>query len=271
MDVLVSVDWLKAHWNDSDLMVLDASAPNIKSGKSPELDALKITGAQLFDLKNNFSNQESNLPNTFPSTEQFQEECQKLGVNQNTKIVVYDNLGIYWSPRVWFMFKAMGHKNIAVLDGGLPEWMKKGFYVENRMAVKSNTKGNFKASYNSEMVVDFTTVLENSKEEKALLIDARSKGRFEGTEPEPRKDLRSGNIPNSINIPFTRVLENGKFKSESELSDVFKDLEKETKPLIFSCGSGITACIVLLASTLVFDTKQSVYDGSWTEWAQKVK
>lgn len=169
------------------------------------------------------------------------------------------------------MFLAMGHKDVAVLNGGLPEWIKKGCEVEDRKVETTIKKGDFVASFNNEMVVGFTTVLENSKKETLVLIDARSQGRFNGTEPEPRKDLRSGSIPNSANIPFVDVLENGKFKSESELSVVFKDLVKETRPLIFSCGSGITACITLLASTLVLDKKNSVYDGSWTEWAQRVE
>ncbi|MBO0590043.1 sulfurtransferase [Cellulophaga sp. E16_2] len=270
MDSLVTVDWLKNHLNDSDLVILDASASDIISGNVPELDTVKIVGARVFDLKNDFSDTTSLYPNTLLSPEDFELACQSLGINKTSKIIVYDNLGVYWSPRVWWLFKAMGHVNIAVLDGGLPEWLAEGFPVEVKK-FKVLHKGDFKASLNNKMIVGFLDVLENTKSEDAVLIDARSSGRFSGSVPEPRKDLRGGCIPNSINIPYQSILNEGKYKPISELKTIFKELKQEERPLVFSCGSGVTACILLLASELVgTKNKKSVYDGSWTEWAQKV-
>lgn len=270
MDSLVTITWLKDHLNDSDLVILDASSVAI-AAKDVILDSLKIIGARNFDLKNDFSDVDSKYPNTLPSPEKFQLACQNLGINSTSKIIVYDNLGVYWSPRVWWMFRAMGHSDIAVLDGGLPEWVSKGLPIEDKI-FETPKKGNFKASFNTEMVVSFNSVLENTTTEAALLIDARSNGRFDGTAPEPRKDLRSGHIPNSINIPYEDVLDNGKFKSVQELKSIFKKVENENRPLLFSCGSGITACIILLVSTIINNSnKKAVFDGSWTEWAQRVE
>ena len=256
------------HLNDVDLVILDASAATA-TGQVSEYENIKIRGARYFDLKKDFSDSNNPLPNTMPSAVQFQIACRKLGINTTSKIVVYDNLGVYTSPRVWWMFKAMGHSNIAVLDGGLPDWIKNGFKVEVKNQI-SYDKGNFVARFNEEMMVDFDLVFQNTTTQKALVVDARSEGRFQGTQPEPRKDLRSGHIPNSINIPYESVLQDGKFKSRVELNEIFNEIKTEKRPLIFSCGSGITACIILLASTLVLDKKNSVYDGSWTEWAKKV-
>lgn len=270
MNSIVDVDWLKVHLNDSNLILLDASAATA-SGKVSDLDAIKIVGARSFDLKNVFSDANSKFPNTLPTPVNFQEACQNLGINSNSKVVVYDNLGVYWSPRVWWMFNAMGHKDIAVLDGGLPEWVAQGFPIEDKNDTTPK-KGNFIATFNKKMLVKFTDVLENTKNTTALLIDARSNGRFNGTEPEPRKDLRSGHIPKSINIPYESVLRHGKFKSSEELKRVFKVIEKEERPLVFSCGSGITACIILCASELInLPNKKAVFDGSWTEWALSVE
>ena len=270
MESIVSSAWLAAHLNDADLIILDASVSSTVTGHVSEHNNTRIKGARAFDLKNDFSDSTSSLPNTMPSVGQFQESCRKLGINNSSKIVVYDNLGVYWSPRVWWMFKAMGHEKIAVLDGGLPDWMKSNYPISEKYEILEIKKGDFTASFQEDMIEDFEKVYTNTLTQEALLIDARSKGRFDGTEPEPRKDLRSGHIPNSVNIPYETVLNNGKFKSKEKLEKIFKDLKSDKRPLIFSCGSGITACIVLLASTLVLDKKNSVYDGSWTEWAQKV-
>ena len=164
------------------------------------------------------------------------------------------------------MFKTMGHQHIAVLDGGLPDWVNNGFKTET-ITKKDYKTGDFKASLNPEMIKDFKFIKDNTITQNSLVIDARSSGRYKGLAPEPRKELKSGHIPNSINIPFEDVLDNGKLKSKNELNSIFKSLKTEKRPLVFSCGSGITACIVLLASEQILNNKTSVYDGSWTEWA----
>lgn len=253
---------------ENNIIILDASPATNVSGLSTNLEDLQIKGARKFNIKANFSDASSNFPNTIPSAKQFQEEARKLGINKNSKIVVYDNLGIYTSPRVWWLFNTFGHNNVTVLDGGLPEWVAQDLPTE-QAAKKRIPLGNFIAHQKEFAVVNFSMVKENTESNTALVVDARSAGRFNGTEPEPREDLASGSIPGSINLPFTDVLEDGKFKSKEELEVILEPILAEDKPLVFSCGSGLTACVILLASKLVDDTKDtSVYDGSWTEWVQ---
>lgn len=168
------------------------------------------------------------------------------------------------------MFRAMGHKEIAVLDGGLPNWISKGFKTEPRKLTPYQN-GNFRSSFNRNSIKDFDIIQENIQTKEFLLIDARATNRFKGIAPEPREGIRSGHIPNSINLPFNEVLHNGKYKTKEELIAVFKSLQIDNKPLIFSCGSGITACIILLACAMVCKNDISLYDGSWTERAERTK
>lgn len=263
MEPIVSSEWLHDNLNNPELIILDASQHNTITN----YDDLKISKARFFDLQTDFREQDSTFPNTLPTPKQFEKGCQKLGITNNSLIVVYDNKGIYTSPRVWWLFKIMGHKNVSVLNGGLPNWIEHKFPTEENTTDTYN-KGNFKANFKPEMVKDFKYILNNTTNQSSLLIDARSYGRFQGIAPEPRADLRNGHIPNSINLPYTEVLSNGVFKSKSELIAIFKNLKIESKPLTFSCGSGITACIILLACELISSNQKSVYDGSWTEWAQ---
>ena len=260
---IVSPKWLSDNINNPDLVVLDASQASGESKSTRH----QIIGARPFDIKDVFSDKSSSFPNTFPSKYQFEESCQELGINSSSKIIVFDSLGVYSSPRVWWMFKAMGHKDIAVLDGGLPEWVAKGFETEP-IVERKYSRGNFKAAFQSEMIRSIDFVKENLDSNEWLIIDARSADRFNALVPEPRADLRRGNIPNSINIPFQDTLANGKFQSVEKLTLLFKEIISENKSLVFSCGSGITACVVLLATELVFKGSKSIYDGSWTEWAQ---
>jgi len=254
----VTPKWLKENLNHPDLIILDAS-------KSENGNA-QIQGAIAFDIKNKFSDTNSKFPNTLLNEKDFEIACQQIGINQNSIIVVYDNIGIYNSPRVWWMFKTMGFQHIYVLDGGLPLWI----YQENpteKINKPTFKKGNFKAQLDSEKVKDYKFIKSNIKTQGFLIIDARSEGRFNGTAPEPRAGLASGNIPKSINIPFKGVLNENVFKSKKELEIIFDELKNNKLPLVFSCGSGITACIVLMAYQMVLNNEISVYDGSWTEWA----
>ena len=261
MTPIVSVDWLMK--NRKDIVLLDAEAltPNFKI----------IPGARIFNLKDDFQEKESPYPNTYPNPGQFEKKCQELGINQSSKIVVYDHKGIYTSPRVWWLFQLMGHYNISVLDGGLPEWESAGNKTAFYQGQEIEVKGNFKANFQPQKVKHFAAIQQNILHPSFTLVDARSSGRFLGVAPEPREGLRSGSIPNSINIPYSSVLEKGKFKSEASLKKVFNELIQTNQPTVFSCGSGITACIILLASELVYQGEKSVYDGSWTEWAMKTK
>lgn len=267
MKKIVSVDWLKEHLYDEDLILLDASFKSV-DGNESHLQSETIPGARYFDIKGDFSDKSSDLPNTLLAESQFELECQKLGINKTSKIVVFDSKGIYSSPRAWWLFKTMGHDRVAVLDGGLPEWIEKGYLTESKK-VEEYKLGNFKASYQEQLVKNYEDVLENLESKSFTVVDARSQGRFNGTEKEPRAHLKSGSIPDSKNIPYTTVLKNGKFKSESELKEIFESYAESGKDLVFSCGSGITACIIMLASEKVCEGNKSVFDGSWTEWAER--
>jgi thiosulfate/3-mercaptopyruvate sulfurtransferase len=264
-DIIVSAKWLNENLQDPEIILLD-----VRLSYDPEesaLDDLRIKGARIFDLENEFSDKNSPFPNMLPSPEQFEKSCRKLGIDRSSKIVVYDHFGIYVSPRAWWMFKTMGHKEVSVLNGGFPAWKKAGYETEKVVGTKFKL-GNYIANFNPDMVINFEGVRDNLKSEMALVVDVRSSDRFYGIVPEPRKELKRGNIPHSINIPYENVLKGGKYKSESELKKVFDVVQGEGRTLVFSCGSGVTACIVLLASEMCLENKNKVYDGSWTEYAQ---
>ena len=263
---LVSADWLNEHKNDPKLIILDASPATTASSNGTRYPNLTIPNARFFDLKNVFSDNTSKFPNTFPSVEQFETGCRSLGIDRTSKIVVYDNLGIYTSPRVWWMFRTMGHQEVAVLNGGLTAWIAAGHDTSSHH-LNVTTNGDFSANFNQNGLADIDFIEANLDRTDHLIVDARSRNRFLGIAKEPRAGLRSGHIPNSVNVPFESVLDHGKLKSKEELTAIFHASEIDHRPLIFSCGSGITACIVLLAAHEVLPNETSVYDGSWTEWA----
>lgn len=166
------------------------------------------------------------------------------------------------------MFKAMGHDNVAVLNGGLPEWVNLGFPTAPLNKEETYPAGDFKANLRQELVKSYEDVVANLSTESFTIVDARSEGRFNGTAPEPRKQLKSGHIAGSVNIPYGDVLENGKFRSVEELKALFENKGTDDKELVYSCGSGLTACIIMLAGELAHQNNKAIYDGSWTEWAE---
>jgi thiosulfate/3-mercaptopyruvate sulfurtransferase len=266
---LVSIQWLKDNLNQPSLVVLDASVPKVGGGGNTHLDGKMIPGARFMDLKKDFSEAGAEFPNTFPDPIQFEKAACALGINKEDTIVVYDREGIYSSPRAWWLFKTMGHENVFVLDGGLPEWLNAGLEVEERQVSEEYPKGNFEANLQEDSVKDFHFIKENIASKECLVIDARSKGRFDGIAAEPREGLPSGHIPGSLNLPYQAVLNGNKFKPPSELKSILDEVFSTEKELVFSCGSGLTACIILLAAHLALPNKTAVYDGSWTEWASK--
>jgi len=267
LNPLVTVHWLSENLDIPNLIILDASVKNNVSGLKATFPDLQIKGARYFDMETVFFDKENPIPNMMPSPEVFTSECQKLGIHKNSIIVVYDNLGIYTSPRAWWMFKAMGHPYISVLDGGLDAWKRAGLPCEETIEKKFK-RGDFEAHYQVDLVRDSNYILNNLNSDELKILDARSEQRFKGSIPEPREHMASGHIPNSLNLPYNKVLKNGKMKSKSELKKVFGKFNNEDEELIFSCGSGVTACIILLASELVISNKKSLYDGSWSEWGQ---
>ena len=270
MESIVSAKWLHENLNDPEMIILDATLHNQRSKQPKAIQKLQLLGARFFDIKQKFSDLSNEFPTAYPSIIKFEKEAQNLGINQSSKIVLYDANGIYSSARAYWLFKSMGHKNVAVLDGGLPEWIKNQFPTEALNLENTYHKGNFTVNHNGDSVRKFNNMFKNLETQAELVIDVRSADRYNCLVPEPREGLRMGTIPNSINIPYTNVLENGKFKSDSELDIIFKPLVKENRKLVFSCGSGITACVAMLAAQKVITNDLAVYDGSWTEWGALV-
>ena len=261
ISTIVSCKWLYDNRHLEQLIILDASVNSIDLVSKDS-----IPNSREIDIKGKFSDVAGVFPNTMPSKEQFETEAKNLGVNKDSIIVVYDDKGVYWSPRIWWLFKTFGFKNIAVLDGGLPEWKKLGHKTITSPTIKNWQLGDFSATYNASMICFFDDILELSKNEMATIIDARSKARFHCQIPEPRKGLRSGTIPNSANLPYTNLLNGNCMKSKQDLKTIFNTFTIGENSVTFSCGSGITACILALAAEISDYQQITVYDGSWTEY-----
>ena len=266
---VVSVKWLHTHLNHPNLVLLDATIPKV-IGSDTNLNETQIPSARFFDIKKKFSDVSGTFPNTFPSETKFESEAQKLGINKNSTIVIYDDKGIYSSPRVWWLFKAFGFRNVAVLDGGFPAWKNAGFKTESKYHFKGE-QGDFQAELQPGFMKFFDDVKKESQDKNHLIIDARSEKRFKSLVPEPRKGLRSGTIPNSVNLPYENLLDENCFKSIDELKQIFNTFINQDNNITLSCGSGITACVLALGAELAGLKNISVYDGSWTEWGTLIK
>lgn len=264
---LINTDWLADHLSEKSVVVLDASVPPVVPGYisiNDEENFRAIPGARRFDYNNIVCKPNSSLPHMMPTAKLFEEQVRKLGVNNNNIIVVYDDVGLYASPRAWWMFKAMGHEQVVVLDGGLPKWVNEGRdFVRSYCEVEV---GDFNATLDDQLFCNFEVVLQALQEPGCEILDARSEGRFKGIIPEPRLGVRRGHMPNSKNLPFPQVLNGGEMKSVEELVSIFSGLVAKDQKVITSCGSGITACILTLAANVAGYKKLSVYDGSWAEW-----
>lgn len=263
---LVSTKWLKNSLDNPQLVILDATLAKPKSsGIMPHAD-LMIPKAHFFDIDGAFSDS-SDLPHMMCGENQFKKQIRKLGVQKESQVVIYDSHGIYSAPRAWWMLKSMGIENVAVLNGGLPEWIEMGYETEEKRKVDPQ-EGQFDPNFNSTCFVDANYVLHHIDDDSTSVIDARSSGRFNATEPEPRGGLRGGHIPNSLSLPFVEVIDGFRMKEKEELRKIFNELNITNKRLIFTCGSGLTACIILLAAHLAGYDDLAVYDGSWSEWGQ---
>ena len=265
---LVDAAWLAENLTAPNLIVLDASIPPVVPGmKSVNAEGpfKAIPGARRFDYDKNVCKPDTSLPHMLPSSELFEQKVRALGVNADSALVVYDDCGMYASPRAWWMFRAMGHDNVAVLGGGLPAWIAAGQPLANSLA-EAETAGDFAADFRPHLLSDYRKVLEALADDSCRVLDARSPGRFNGVDPEPRPGLRGGHMPNAGNLPFVRLLENGAMKPPEELREIFAEFGAPGRRLISSCGTGITACVIALAAHEAGLDDVSVYDGSWVEW-----
>jgi thiosulfate/3-mercaptopyruvate sulfurtransferase len=270
---LVNVQWLKANLEADNLILLDASVPPVVPGFvgiNSEGPFKAIPGARRFDYDKEICEPNSSLPHMMPSPELFEAKVQDIGINQSSIIVVYDDVGLYASPRAWWMLKAMGHSQVAVLDGGLPAWIAAGNSVSDRLE-SANQKGDFKAHVGEPLFCGHDLVLQATTDKNYAIVDARSEGRFAGTAPEPRPGVRSGHMPNAANLPFAKVLNEGFLKSPAALEALFADKADKHQTVITSCGSGITACVLTLAAHMAGYQNLAVYDGSWAQWGMPGK
>ncbi|KAJ0256645.1 Thiosulfate/3-mercaptopyruvate sulfurtransferase 2 [Hirschfeldia incana] len=287
---VVSVDWLHSNLIEPDLKVLDASwyMPDEQRNPIQEYQVAHIPGALFFDL-DGISDRSTSLPHMLPSEEAFAAGCSALGIENKDGVVVYDAKGVFSAARVWWMFRVFGHDKVWVLDGGLPRWRASGYDVESSAsgdailkasaaseAIEKIYQGHtvspitFQTKFQPHLVWTLDQVKNNMEDQTYQHVDARSKARFDGTAPEPRKGIRSGHIPGSKCVPYPQLFDSAS-QTLLPAEDLKKRFEQEEisldKPIMASCGTGVTACILAMGLHRVGKTDVPVYDGSWTEWA----
>ena len=267
MNQLVSTEWLDE--NKEKVKILDASwhLPNANRNSFEEFKSKHVINSIFFDIDKN-SNQKTNLPHMLPSKEDWEIIVSDLGISNSDHIVVYDNSDVFSSCRVWYTFLYFGHdpKLISVLDGDFKKWINEERPISQKII--NIEKSKYIAKENTSLVINKDQVNKNIVSKKFQLIDARGEQRFLGLQTEPRKELKSGNIKGSINLPFQKLLkEDRTFKKKDKLIEIFKtkkvSLEKE---MVFTCGSGVTACVLGLANSIISGKKPVIYDGSWAEY-----
>lgn len=252
---------------NGNVILLDCTIDKVgQSSKDAKLELLP--NSLFFDIEGKFSDHASKLPHTLVSEQVFEKEVQALGIDQNSTVVLYDRWGIYSSPRAWWMFKVMGFDQVYILNGGVPAWKKNKYKLAD--SYKQQDKGgNFKAHFQKNLYADKDYILAHYRAANVAIFDARSKGRFSGLVPEPRKGLNGGHIPHSKNLPFEELLEDIYYKPTDELKQQFDQFKTKGNEYIFSCGSGVTASILAFASYISGHTNIRVYDGSWSEWGRE--
>lgn len=264
---LVSTAWLGAHLKNPDLRIIDASWYLPADGRDPKAEyaAAHIPGARFFDI-DEISDKRSGLPHMAPPPEMFISRMRAMGIGDGHQVVVYDGAGLFSAARVWWTFHLMGKTDVAVLDGGFPKWQAESRPVEDMPPILRDR--HITVQRQAHLVKDVTQVAAAAKLGDHAILDARSPARFAGEEPEPRPGLRSGHIPNSVNVPYRSVLHpDGTMKSPDELRKLFADKGVDlSKPAITTCGSGVTAAVLNLALERVGKKDHSLYDGSWAEW-----
>ena len=264
--LLVSTDWLLAHLSDPAVVVIDASwhMPATNRDGRREFLAGHIPGAAFFDL-DAVSDHTSPLPHMLPSPEDFASAMGALGVSNDVRVVVYDAAGLFSAPRLWWMLRIFGHEHVAILDGGLPKWTAEGRPLDTGEAHPAARV--FKPHFNAAAVADVAQVRQALDSGSAQVLDARAAPRFLGQAPEPRAGLASGHMPGALNLPMTDLIANGRLKEPEALEAALTTIGVSgDKPVITSCGSGVSAAVITLALARLGRPMGRLYDGSWTEW-----
>jgi len=266
---LVDTQWLSDHLDDPDVIVIDASWHLPSAGRDGLQEFLKqhIPGAVFFDI-DEISDKSTSLPHMLPTAEQFAEQIAALGIGAQSRIVVYDSHGLFSAARVWWMFRIMGYENISILNGGLLKWLAENRTIETGRA-GPRAAPTSTATLNSSQVYNRQQIISALQDKSAQVLDARPKGRFDGSAPEPRPELKSGHMPGSFNLHYALLInDDGTFKTNDELAKIYNEARVDlAKPVVTTCGSGVTAAILTLGLHELGHSDNSLYDGSWTEWA----
>lgn len=269
-DPLVSTEWLHERLGAPDIKIIDATwyLPGDERDPKAEYALAHIPGAVFFDI-DEIADLTSPLPHMLPPPEKFASRVKKMGLGDGSTIVVYDATGIFSAPRVWWMFRAMGHERVVVLDGGLPKWIAEGRPIED--TPPATQERHFTPRYTSDLVRDLDQVRKILDGGREQIVDARSAARFTGEAPEPRPGLRGGHMPGALNVPSSTLLApDGTMKSVEQLRAVFELAGVDVnKRVVATCGSGISASIVALALARLGHPRAAVYDGSWSEWGSR--
>jgi thiosulfate/3-mercaptopyruvate sulfurtransferase len=270
MDPIVSTDWLAARLKEPDLRIVDAPfyLPGDARLPKDEFEKDHIPGSVLFDIEA-ISDHANPLPHMLASPDDFAEAVGSLGISDSDRIVVYDHAGLLSAGRVWWNFRAMGHDEVYVLDGGLPRWIAEGRPIAGG-PVTTSTHRTFTPVYRPALVRDLRQV-EQALASGVQVLDARPRDRFQGAAPEPRPGISSGHMPGAFNTPHAELVENGALKSKEALAALFRGEGVDVgQPVVTTCGSGISAAIIALALARLGKWDAPVYDGAWTEWASKI-
>lgn len=268
---VVTAQWLKDHLEDPNVIVVDGSwyLPDMKRDPEQEFFAGHIPGAVRLDI-DAISDQSSALPHMMPDASTFSAQITAAGIANDHHIIAYDGAGLFSAARIWWMFRVMGHEAVSVLDGGFPVWKESGYPVEEGEA-RQLTPKTYRAQFQDNCVVTAEDVAATLTNHSATIVDARGTPRFLAQEPEPRAGVRGGHIPGSINVPYRQVLnDDGTLKSADALRRLFREADIDAdKPVITSCGSGVTAAILVLCLERIGTTGVKLYDGSWSEWGAR--
>ena len=265
---LIETEELARELHAPDLVILDASwhMPAEARNARAEYLAEHIPGALFFDI-DEIADTKSHLPHMLPPPEKFSSRMRSMGIGDGSRIVVYDSAGLFSAARVWWTFRVMGVQDISVLNGGLPKWKREDHPLESGEPT-ARTARHFTARRNADLVRDLSDMKALIKDRTAEIVDARAAERFAGKAPESRAGLRSGHIPGAHNLPFAKLIaKDGTLKPAPEVERLFEEAGVDlSKPVVASCGSGITASVLALALAEIGHRRTSVYDGSWSEW-----